>query len=77
MTKAAERVGAPSMTSSTDPRERTSDAALDIVAALDAMRDSRARDLRVRYALALEMVHDKQIQQALSTSIFSRPIRAV
>lgn len=48
----------------------------DIGAALDAMLADRARDTRVRYALALEMVHDKEIQQALATSIFSQELAA-
>ncbi|MFC9788244.1 TetR/AcrR family transcriptional regulator [Rhodococcus sp. NPDC127528] len=48
--------------------------AADIGAALDATLADRARDLRVRCALMLEMMHDKEIQQSLSTSIFSREL---
>ncbi|SDC66904.1 TetR/AcrR family transcriptional regulator [Rhodococcus tukisamuensis] len=50
--------------------------AADIGSALDAMLSDRARDIRVRYALALEMVHDKEIQRALATSIFSQELAA-
>lgn len=48
----------------------------DIGAALDAMLAGRTRDIRVRYALALEMVHDKEIQQSLATGIFSQELSA-
>ncbi|MFE3293857.1 TetR/AcrR family transcriptional regulator [Rhodococcus sp. NPDC059234] len=50
--------------------------AADIGAALDDMLTGRARDLRVRCALMLEMMHDKEIQQSLATSIFSRELAA-
>ncbi|MFC4603724.1 TetR/AcrR family transcriptional regulator [Rhodococcus kronopolitis] len=50
--------------------------ARDIGAALDAMLVGRVRDIRARYALTLEMVNDKEIQQALATSIFSQPLGA-
>ncbi|MGW0040584.1 TetR/AcrR family transcriptional regulator [Rhodococcus sp. NPDC003348] len=50
--------------------------ASDIAAAIDHMLATRARDLRARYALTLEMVHDKEIQIALTSSIFSKTLAA-
>ncbi|MGW6379522.1 TetR/AcrR family transcriptional regulator [Rhodococcus sp. NPDC055112] len=38
---------------------------------VDGLLADRARDIRARYALTLEMVHDKQIQAALAVSLFS------
>ncbi|TJZ76863.1 TetR family transcriptional regulator [Rhodococcus oryzae] len=43
-----------------------------IAAYVDGLLSNRARDIRARYALTLEMVHDKQIQAALAVSLFSR-----
>ncbi|SEM42775.1 TetR/AcrR family transcriptional regulator [Rhodococcus maanshanensis] len=42
-----------------------------IAAYVDGLLSERARDIRARYALTLEMVHDKQIQAALAASLFS------
>ncbi|MFD4183117.1 TetR/AcrR family transcriptional regulator, partial [Rhodococcus sp. NPDC058514] len=52
------------------------DIAKGIGAYVDGLLSGRTRDLRARYALTLEMVHDKQIQAALAVSLFS-PERAV
>lgn len=53
--------------------ERTTLAAA-IAAAVDTTLATRGRDLRARYALALEMLHDKDIQSGLAKCFFSVPL---
>ncbi|MFC7448019.1 TetR/AcrR family transcriptional regulator [Rhodococcus daqingensis] len=54
------------------PNTGIAEIAHGIAGYVDGLLAGRARDIRARYALMLEMVHDKEIQAALAVSLFSR-----
>ncbi|MBP1160814.1 TetR/AcrR family transcriptional regulator [Rhodococcus sp. PvR099] len=72
LTERSRRAFTDSQPEPQEPNTDIAEIAHGIAVYVDGLLGDRARDIRARYALTLEMVHDKQIQAALAVSLFSR-----